>query len=165
MKCICCGRPDDLLEGYCLDCAAQKLKQYALLKSNLDVALEPVRHWYGEVVVHIVADVVADLQKDRAEALRLGKQITHLNRAIAQVQEQRTNISRQLGRSEENLAELRTEHTSFLQLANRHKQIGWWSLSSKRFCYLNANPAVMQHFTKRVFILKECDAEPEPQKD
>lgn len=120
MKCICCGEPvnDDLLEGYCLACAAQKLKQYAILKSNLDVALEPVRDWYGEVgrpAVHVVVDIVNDLQKDRAEVLRLGERITRLNRVMAQTQDQRINITRQLGRTGKICARLRTDNNEIFE--------------------------------------------------
>lgn len=128
-KCICCGEPvseHDLLEGYCLVCAGQRVRWYDVLKTNLDVALEPVRHWYGEVkrpLVHIVADVVADLQKDRADVLRLGKQVTQLNHTIAQVRDQRINIAKQLGRAEKNYMKLRAAFAAKAEeLANTNAQ-------------------------------------------
>lgn len=158
----------DLLEGcYCLACVAQRVRWYEVLKANLNVALEPIRHWYGEAkrpIAHVVADIVSDLQKDRAVALKLEKQITQLNHTIAQVRDQRTNVARQLGRSEKACARLRTdnneifEKNKWLQLQTEQvlgKQIGWYDSDTKQFCYPDEKTEVSGLFPKPVFIPKE----------
>lgn len=78
MKCIGCGDTGSAryIQGYCLSCAAQRIRWYGELKKELDVAIEPVLHWYGEIerpAVHVVADIVRDLQKDRTQMLELRK--------------------------------------------------------------------------------------------
>lgn len=87
MECKTCKNEvsEGLLMGYCIPCAEDIIEWYGVLKANLDVALEPVRHWYGEdkrPIVHVIADIVADLQKDRADVLRLKKEVAQARQGV-----------------------------------------------------------------------------------
>ena len=77
------------------------------------------------------AELAAKAAELRTSINEIFEKNKRLQSAIVQVREQRTNILKQLGRSEENLMELRNK------IAAQQKQIGWYNPSSKRFSYMD----------------------------
>jgi len=79
----------DTLEGCCMFCASQRIRWYDKNRIGIHKALEPIAEWYGGGIegnrsdIEILADAIADLQKDRTQVLQLQIENKQLKEGIS----------------------------------------------------------------------------------
>jgi len=79
----------DTFEGYCMLCVSQRIRWYDKNRVAVHKALEPIAEWYGggtegnRLDIEILADAIADLQKDRTQVLQLQIENKQLKEGIS----------------------------------------------------------------------------------